>query len=291
MRRIAGSFGLWFAGFAAASSSAQLIVDPSFAGGFATIQPALDAAAPDQTILVMPGTYSGPIVITKPVKLLGIGMPEILHGAVPTGSWSSVWRCVELQGPGWGKVVLAGFKIGSPNACTWTAYPIYPCISGSGFEELHVVRCQVHGPIPGCLTGVAKGFPALRVVVPLVILAHSSLKGSPTLSDWVWPVPQAEPSVDVTGCVAILDSVVHGTAAEDPYWIVGLMGPAPPFPCPCPELMGNNSGSAGVKATLGFVVNSEISGGPGGKVVLSAPEGTFPYGSQPSGPAWTPGAE
>jgi hypothetical protein len=274
------AFGLVLTGFVARSASAQLIVDANGGGGFTTIQPALDAAAPDQTILVMPGNYGGPILIQKPVKLLGVGEPTIHHG-VAAPPQPLTWRCVELQGPGTGTVVIAGFNVGSPTVCSMTAWPSYPCIFGSGFSELHVLRGKTHGPVPVCLTGLAQGYPAVQVTVPLVVLAHADVKGAPTMSDSsTWPVPQAPPSIDVTGCVAILDSVIHGSAADSLAWIDGLSGPPLANPCPCPELSTQNNGSPGVKATLGFVVDSVT--------YFDSSLGQFvPWGFQPAGLAWT----
>ena len=45
------------------------------AGGYATIQAAIDAASPGETILIAPGTYNEHVVIDKAVTLVGGGAP------------------------------------------------------------------------------------------------------------------------------------------------------------------------------------------------------------------------
>jgi hypothetical protein len=214
-------------------------------------------------------------------------MPEIRHKS--TGG--QYWRSIELKGNGTGLVVIAGFKIGS--LCNpFIAYPASPAISGTGFDELHVVRCHVRGPTWCCLQGVATGTPAMTVTIPYVVIAHSDLQGGPTVDDIGWyALPQGPPSVDVTGALAILDSVIQGSPAQELLWNPnapwGDYGPVPPQPCPCPQISPKNHGGPGVKATVGFVVNSLISGGPGGAVKLATSQGWVPFGSQPWGEAWT----
>ncbi len=57
--------------FAAATAQQTLLVGPGQT--FTTIQPAIAAAAPGDTVLVLPVTYSGPLDIDKGIQLIGQG--------------------------------------------------------------------------------------------------------------------------------------------------------------------------------------------------------------------------
>jgi len=125
--------------------------------------------------------------------------------------------------------------------------------------------------------------------MPLVVISHSELMGSSTVDDQgSQPLPQAPPSVVVNGTVAIIDSVILGSPAQDVN-LSQMWGPPPAQPCPCPEISPKSEGGPGVKATVGIVVNSTISGGSGAKIKIYDQSTSLwvPYGEQPAGPAWT----
>lgn len=65
---------------------ATLVVAPS-GGDFTTLQPAVDAALPGDTIEIRPGTYPGEVVVTTPVTITGmdgvnLGSSEYLTGLI-----------------------------------------------------------------------------------------------------------------------------------------------------------------------------------------------------------------
>ena len=65
---------------------ATLVVSPS-GGDFTTLQPAVDAALPGDTIEIRPGTYPGDVVVTTPVTINGengviLGSSEYLAGLI-----------------------------------------------------------------------------------------------------------------------------------------------------------------------------------------------------------------
>ena len=66
----------------------------------ASLQPRIDAAAPGATVTVPAGTYEGPIVIAKPLTLIGSGSPTI--------QGNQKGKVVQISAPG---VTLRGFRI------------------------------------------------------------------------------------------------------------------------------------------------------------------------------------
>jgi len=85
-------WGAWVAAFAA-GNGAGLAPDR-------TLQERIDAAAPGETVVVGPGTHAGSLVISKPLRLIGEGMPH-LRG---TGSG----RTLSILAP---DVTVRGFRI------------------------------------------------------------------------------------------------------------------------------------------------------------------------------------
>ncbi len=70
--------GLWWASAGALSADAQgpvLVVSPE--GPYTSVQEALGEASPGSTVEVRGGVYAGPLVVEKPVRLVGVGWPVI----------------------------------------------------------------------------------------------------------------------------------------------------------------------------------------------------------------------
>jgi hypothetical protein len=181
---------------------------------------------------------------------------------------------------------LAGLTIGSGFVSFWPPADPLEAISGSGFDELHIHRCSVESWQWAFYDGHLFGKSALSVAIPLVLISHSSRKGS---GNDVWavgvPVLPAPPSIDVSGTLLLLDSTVKGSTA--PKLVVYSL--PDPLPCPCPSLGDANSGSAGIKASAVYNVNSTITPELGGLVQVSIGWDSYFYGSQPDGLPYVPG--
>ena len=78
------------------------------AGGFATIQAAINAAADGDTIIVAPGTYDESVTVNKDVTLLGANFGHPGNGA--RGDESVITGCVQFTAAGAG-AELNGFEI------------------------------------------------------------------------------------------------------------------------------------------------------------------------------------
>ena len=75
---------------------------------YSTIQSAVDAARPSATVIVCPGTYTEDVIVSTPLRLLG------LHGATVQGSSTSNGNCDQLGPGGPGSApCLAGITIKS----------------------------------------------------------------------------------------------------------------------------------------------------------------------------------
>lgn len=84
--------------------AATRTVDDSGGADFATIQPAINASAAGDRVYVMPGTYSGPIVMKDNVDLVGYGP----HVTTITGNNTAI-HVVSFDGAA--PTILSGFRI------------------------------------------------------------------------------------------------------------------------------------------------------------------------------------
>lgn len=219
-------------------------------GEYGTIQEAIDAAQPDDTIVVRGGTYL-PIVVDKPLTILGdpgalIQYDETVGPPVPV---------VRLAGPGSGSVVLAGLWLSGGGTIQFHANG-EPPIAGDGFDELQVHRCSAVAPgqfvnsEDCCFDGV----PALRTFIPQVLVSHSYLEASDSDSGVCAPIlPPPAPGIDAPGStVTVLDSTVRGGGTT---WICSLGS------CFGPTELAQLVAPAVRSATLYFSTTSSVAGG------------------------------
>jgi hypothetical protein len=261
-----GSF-LW--ALLAASSAAEIEVP----GQYPTIQLALDAAAPGETIRVHGGTYE-PIVITKPVRIIGEGRTQITNEVL---TWGTQPHNVTLAGPGAGTVQLVSLSLVGVTSGFFQSHQ-GSRVAGGGFAELHLQECILAPPAWTSLTGIGFGAPGIAVNIPYVLLSHTAVTGGTNGTDYSIGLPafNGHPGVkNVNGAVSVLDSVVtggQGTGANFPPGIV------PPGGCPTDLLPGK--GGAGLHVREAYVAGSLVKGGGGAHIYE-----VFAYkGQQAEGP-------
>jgi hypothetical protein len=111
---------------AEAAVAETITVGPPGSGAqFTQVQPAVDAAQPHDTILVLPGSYPGPISVFVPLQIVGVGKPMLyatgpgllalyIHGPFEAGH-TAVLAGLRISGtsdPYWGSV--EGLSISAP---------------------------------------------------------------------------------------------------------------------------------------------------------------------------------
>ena len=81
------------------NGSAGLIVDTSGSGDYTSIQDALDASSDGTKIVVLPGTYTESITVSKEINLEGQGNNTIINGTVAfnTGANNCAWYQVKFN--------------------------------------------------------------------------------------------------------------------------------------------------------------------------------------------------
>ena len=175
-------------------------------GDFPDVQSAINAASPDDTIVVHGGLW-GSIVIDRPLHLLGdpgatfVGTAVGSHYAAP----------ITLAGPGTGTVILSPLHVsGDPSG--YVVSTRSPGIQGTGFSELHVYDSMVFAPEWAGVTGLALGHPGIEVTIPFVLVERSGVCASGNLCDNtpLTCAPDGRAGIEVVGTVAALDAVVYG---------------------------------------------------------------------------------
>lgn len=217
-------------------------------GDHATVQEAIDAAAPGDRIVIHGGTH-GSITIDRPLTLVGDPAPLFVNGDVSLSG--TALAPIRLAGAGTGRVVLCNLEVGGTVNGTWFSVT-EAGIDGGGFDELHLYDCTVVGPSWVLLTGMAAGAPGLDVGVATLLVSGSSVVGSPSGSDDCYGSgPSGPPGLKAPGATTILiDSSVQGggsdTICADEF---------------CPSVGG--AGGPGVVTAMLLHADSSVSGGTG----------------------------
>lgn len=239
---------------------------------YPTIQHALDAAAPYDTIHVQGGVYT-PVVVKTPVRIVGHG-PVTIRNDV--SSFAPQPHNVSLAGPGYGTVEIVSLTLAGVTSGFFTAQQ-GSRIAGTGFSELHLHECVLAEPTWTGLTGIGFGAPAVAVQVPHVLVSRSAVVGGSTGTDLSVGLPAFNgPAgiVNANGTVSVFDSVVVGGKGTSANYPPGFLPPS----LPSPTFTGK--GGAGVIAREVFHAGSAILGGAGAHLYE-----LFVYkGQQPPGP-------
>jgi nitrous oxidase accessory protein len=130
-------------------SPARLEVD---AGAGGELQPRLAAASPGATIVVEPGTYRGPLIVDRPVTLVGQGRPVLDGGGqgdvVVIRSPGVVIRGLHVRHGGRGPIGMpAGIRIEADDVTVEDvlATDVYAGIVASGAARVRITGNVVHG--------------------------------------------------------------------------------------------------------------------------------------------------
>lgn len=237
-------------------------------GDFASVQDAIDAAAPGDRIVVHGGTYDS-ITIDRPLTIVGDPTPLFVNGDASLGA--TALAPIRLQGSGAGRVVLCDVAVGGTvNGFLFSFQE--GGIAGGGFDELSLFGCSVVAPAWVGLTGIAEGAPGIDVTLPALLVADSTVTGSlSTNDDCYGSGPPGPPGIRAPGATTILlDSSITGGGSRE---ICGLGF--------CP---GGGAGGAGIETQTVLRANSTVTGGTGA-LYYDSPIFTVPCGQAPDGPA------
>ena len=262
-------FALALASLAGPALASELHVP----GDYPTLQGAIDAAAAGDVIVVSGFGSYGPLVLDKPLTILGNPQVDILVGCdAPAPNHG-----LRLEGPASGTVVLANARL-----LTQDCFQPASGIGGGGFDELHLLNVSYY-PWSG-LTGLGDSAPSVQVDVPYLLVEGSTLYGGIPDSDHCasfllgdgYPAIEAPASV-----VTILGSTITG-GGEASFYCCDF--------CTCAA--GLPSGGAGGDAVVANEVfvdaASTVTGGKGSTFyAYDFPGGTpTPCASKPDGVAY-----
>lgn len=233
---------------------------------FAVLQDAIDAANPNDVIVIDTGEYA-PITITKSLTLVGRGDRPVILAATPlqAGGHTQI-PTITLAGPGRGVVTLSNLATGGVTdgfffGTTTTV------IQADGFDELRILHCDIEAPKWEFLSGFAKdGMVGITTSVPWLLVEDSMVVGghgdddiSGALSFFI---PCGNSGIESTGTVTLVDSVVRGGDGLDTVLADDFPGGCPNS---CDDISGG-TGGAGVSATLLQLAGSVVQGGHGARV-------------------------
>jgi len=249
----------------------------------ADLQVAINTANANDCIIVNGGTYP-PIVIDKPLTIIGDATPTIDNTATPFVD-PNVLPAIELLGPGSGSVKLVnvrtrGLTDGSVNFSTTNSG-----ISGGGFDELYIEECDIESAEWFTLTGLGKGESGVVTSVPYVHIERSRIRGGKTDNDTANPTPGMPPGgIGISApssTVVVIDSDVAGGAGVVLWYDIGLC----PGPCPCPSIGAFGGDGVVCDRLFSGGPNNSIIGGPGSEVLcFDTNTGTIvTAGKQPDG--------
>jgi hypothetical protein len=256
-------------------------------GQFATLQGALDSAAPGDVIVVTGGVWND-VVVGEAVTIQGrIGQEPVIRC---TGAGGAPYAALRLDGPGAGVVQLDHLRIegGSMDGALFTE--AFKGVRGGGFDELRLFDCEVEGGEWVAPTGVHDGADAVEVTVPYTVIQGCTLTGREGvgfLADgaaFQWDVADSGDAVRSTGDVAVFASTlvgadgVTGTVTDPADW---------PF---FPPLWGPSIGGDGVQAS-GKVWHAQVTFDPGQGFLMTCPPCGDSVMSQPGQPVRAAGGQ
>jgi len=247
--------------FSAAAANQVFVVDAAGGPGVdhTSVQPAVDAAADGDVILVRPGTYSAFGVLNKAVSVFGDGSPRPVVESVSLFNVDPTRR-----------VTLRRIEIDKP----WSfAKPL---------GALQINSCQGRIVIEDCVIRGANASAAYVISAPHVMFTRCAFE-----SDWVNGLFAANATVSV------YESVIAGGAGQDATQFAGTVIPASPGQ---PAVVCNSSfvfvggssvtggpGGNGLLDNLGNCI-AGADGGPGALVHGINPE-AFWFDTAPLGGA------
>jgi len=238
------------------------------------LQTAVEAAPAGATLLIHGGPYE-PLVIDKPLTLIGDPAPAITPGG---NNPELATAPVRLAGPGGGRVRLVNLQLGS-SANGGFFFDSEPSIVGGGFERVEVFDSVVEGAPWDFPYDVAyPGADAINVDVPLLWVERCIVHGGDAANSDNAPVIvayDAGTAIRSTGTVVVIDSQVSGGNGVDHRYDSGGA-------VLCPSFDPGGAGGDGVVAPHLVHANSSFSAGVGsrwfdeigGDLCLVEPDGT-----------------
>lgn len=265
--RASGLLGVWFIALVCVVPASLHAAQIHVPGQFVVLQDAVDAALSGDVIVIDGGTHA-PVVIDKPLTLVGVNGNRPLIES-PAGIDVP---CVSLAGSGRGAVTLANIHFdGETDGSVFSQSP--PVIAGSGFDALHLLHCDVQPFEWVFLTGLGAAETTVSVAVPFLLVQDSVIVGGQGGVDFAFDfTPPGAPAIEASGDVAIFDSVVQGGAGADDVMPYDLIQSAA-----CSELGGKGATGVVAGGTL-YRSGSLISGGAGASIwAFIAGFGSFPF--------------
>ena len=139
-------------------------------GNAGSLGAALEMAPPGALILLDTTELQAPVVITKPVTVVGVPGARVGNEGFCTSILPSP---VTLDGPGQGDVVLAGLDLVTATDCAITP----ALLSGDGFESVRLFDCTLQQSFTG-FTGFGFGAPAIETDVSDLYLQDCLVSGA-----------------------------------------------------------------------------------------------------------------
>ncbi|MEM7307318.1 MAG: hypothetical protein AAF682_11640 [Planctomycetota bacterium] len=251
--------------FLVTPAAAQIYVP----GDYSNLQAAVNAAAPEEVILVS-GIHES-VVVKKPLTILGNPTFTITSGCA-----STCFDCppddnaFRLQGGG-GRLVLGGFTSQSMD-CNYPA----PVLGGGGYDEVHLLDATIQ--IQAGQSGLGHGASAIDVDVPYLLVSGSTIAASGSDSDHCSGFLYNDEATGIKnpgGMVMLVGSTVRGGDGGQLCCVL----------CACPDVepsMGGIGGD-GVVADAVYLAGSTVDAGVGATFLA------YPAG-KPYLPAGTPTA-
>lgn len=265
-------------------------------GDFATLQDALDAAAPDDTIVIDGGEHLY-TRIEKPVTLVGRAANEpyltVDAGGVTTspGSDPEQFPALVIDDPG-GLVTLVGVKVGGVTSAT-TVPHTSGSLTASGAGDVRVLHSTVRAVafVEGAEFALGSGTMGVGFGIDSLTVVDSRVLGAGHLSTaFYYCYQNLHPSFSGLGVFTnrppvLLDSeVLGGSSYKNAGYGPSCDGITSYVPASCDELSGGMGGTALAVQGDAWVADTTLTGGRGATVFWDgdAPPPGFPC-AKPSG--------